>query len=34
VPEVAREIIDSVWGSPNHRRPAKPGHSNQVAQKR
>jgi transcriptional regulator with GAF, ATPase, and Fis domain len=22
VPEVAREIIDSVWGSPNHRRPA------------
>jgi AmiR/NasT family two-component response regulator len=24
VPDVAREIIDSVWGSPNHRRPATP----------
>jgi ANTAR domain len=34
VPEVAREIIDGVWGSPNYHRPAKPGRGNQVAQKR
>jgi ANTAR domain len=32
VPEVAREIIDGVWGSPNHRRPDKPGRGNKVAQ--
>jgi AmiR/NasT family two-component response regulator len=25
LPEVAREVIDSVWGSPNHRRPARSG---------
>jgi ANTAR domain len=23
--EVAREVIDGVWSSPNHRRPARPG---------
>jgi AmiR/NasT family two-component response regulator len=34
VPEVAREIIDGVWGSPNYRRPAKPGRSNEAAQRR
>jgi GAF domain-containing protein len=33
LPEVAREIIDSVWPSSNNHRPAKPGRSNQVAQK-
>ena len=32
LPEVAREIIDGVWGSPTYRRPAKPGRGNQVAQ--
>jgi hypothetical protein len=31
VPEVAREIVDSVWGSPNYRRPATPGRSNEAA---
>jgi AmiR/NasT family two-component response regulator len=34
VPEVAREIIDSVWPSSNNHRPAKPGRGNQVAQRR
>jgi hypothetical protein len=34
VPEVAREIIDGVWGSPNYHRPGKPGRGNEVAQKR
>jgi hypothetical protein len=33
LPEVAREIIDGVWGSPTYRRPARPGRGNKVAQK-
>jgi GAF domain-containing protein len=32
VPEVAREIIDSVWGSPTYRRSDKPGRGNKVVQ--
>jgi GAF domain-containing protein len=32
VPEVAQEIIDSVWPSSNNHRPAKPGRGNQIAQ--
>jgi hypothetical protein len=24
LPEVAREVIDGVWGSPNNHRPPKP----------
>ena len=31
--KVAREIIDSVWGSPTYHRPDKPGRGNKVAQK-
>jgi GAF domain-containing protein len=34
LPEVAREIIDSVWPSSNNHRPAKPGRGDEVAQKR
>jgi AmiR/NasT family two-component response regulator len=34
LPEVAREIIDSVWPSSNNHRPPKPGRSNRVAQQR
>jgi hypothetical protein len=34
LPEVAREIIDSVWPSSNNHRPPKPGRSNRVAHKR
>jgi hypothetical protein len=34
VPEVAREIIDGVWGSPKHHRPGKPSRGNEVAQQR
>jgi hypothetical protein len=34
VPEVAREVIDGVWGSPNYHRPGRPGRGNEVAQKR
>jgi transcriptional regulator with GAF, ATPase, and Fis domain len=32
VPEVAREIIDSVWPSSNNHRPDKPGRGNKAAQ--
>jgi GAF domain-containing protein len=32
LPEVAREVIDGVWRSPNNHRPPKPGRGNQVAQ--
>jgi GAF domain-containing protein len=32
--EVAREVIDGIWRSPNNHRPPKPGRSNQVAQQR
>jgi GAF domain-containing protein len=32
VPEVAREIIDSVWPSSNHHRPDKPSRSHKAAQ--
>jgi GAF domain-containing protein len=34
LPEVAREIIDSVWPSSTNHRPDKPGRGNEVAQKR
>jgi hypothetical protein len=34
VPEVAREIIDSVWPSSNNHRPDKPGRGNKAAQER
>jgi hypothetical protein len=34
VPEVAREIMDGVWGSPNYRRPAKPGRGKVSAKER
>jgi ANTAR domain len=33
LPEVAREVIDSVWPSSNNHRPDKPGRGNEVAQK-
>ena len=32
VPEVAREVIDSVWPSSNNHRPDKPGRGNKAAQ--
>jgi hypothetical protein len=32
VPEVAREIIDSVWGSPTYRRPDRRGRGYKVVQ--
>jgi len=32
LPEVAREVIDGVWRSPNKHRLPKPGRGNQVAQ--
>jgi ANTAR domain/GAF domain len=34
LPEVAREVIDGVWRSPNNHRPPKPGRGNEVAQQR
>jgi ANTAR domain len=33
LPEVARDIIDTVWPPSNNHRPDKPGHRNKVAQK-
>jgi AmiR/NasT family two-component response regulator len=34
LPEVAREVIDGVWRSPNTHRPSKPGRGNVFAKER
>jgi hypothetical protein len=34
LPEVAREVIDGVWSSPNNHRPPKPGRGKVFAKER